>query len=132
MEFRVEGNLRWEGVVPDACARGKVGSGWWVGVNGYYEVEKWADILRTAHLYHTWTGIIGLEACRKPGCPSGVSHFRRREMAQQSLDDAGSRPSPFFRNCTPFEITSTPVESQKMPKLRQQACETNMHHLVLK
>lgn len=96
MEFRVEGNLRWEGVVPDACARGKVGSGWWVGVNVYYEVEKWADILRTAHLYHTWTGIIGLEACRKPGCPSGVSHFRRREMAQQSLDDAGSRPSPFF------------------------------------
>lgn len=33
MEFRVDGNLRWKGVVPDACARGKVGCGWWVGVN---------------------------------------------------------------------------------------------------
>lgn len=93
MEFRV----RWNGVVPDAGARGKVGSGWWVGVNVYCEVERWATILRTAHLYYAWTGIIGLAACRKPGCPSRMSHFHRREIAQQSLDHADSRPSLFSK-----------------------------------
>lgn len=82
MEFRVEGNLQWKGVAPDACVRGKVGSGWWVGVKVYCEVEKWTDILRTAYLYHTWAGIIGLVACRKPGCPSGVFHFHQKEIVQ--------------------------------------------------
>lgn len=96
MEFRVEGILQWNEVVPDTGARGKVDSDWWVGVNVYCEVERWASVLRTAHLYHTWTGIIGLAACRKPG-PSRVSHFYRREIAQQSLDHADSRPLLFSK-----------------------------------
>lgn len=64
MEFRVEGILWWNGVVPDAGARGKAGSGWWAGVSAYCELEKWADILHTEYgvqrIYITFgLGVLG-------------------------------------------------------------------------
>lgn len=81
-------------MVPDAGARGNVGSGWWVVVSVYCELSGLIYfVLRTAHLYHTWTGIIGLAACGKPGCPSRVPRFHHR----QSLDHAGSRPSLYSK-----------------------------------